>query len=277
MNRNLTVTTILLFVFFSFVSCSVIDNKNVSVSAQDKLDSSANLTRTTESIKIMSWNLQVFGTSKANNPTKMKIYTDTMKNYDVIFVEEIRDSSDTAFKKLCSELPGYDCKCSSRAGRSNSKEQYGVIYKKSIKLDKMVDFNPDSQNRWERPPTAFTLSKGNYSFTVYVMHTKPDDTPNEIKNLQNVVMNKGNVIVLGDLNADCNYYHNTNSDFKTWNWLIKDTIDTTTGATDCAYDRIIVNDDEDKEVLKSGVVDVANCRTASDHYPVFVEIAANER
>jgi hypothetical protein len=258
MNKKIFGVILAVVLVFSFSSCGIVESKNTSGQITDKSASASVTSSSVDTIKIMSWNLQVFGTSKASKPAKMKIYEDTMKNYDVVFVEEIRDSSDTAFKKLCSGLPGYDCNCSSRAGNSTSKEQYGVIYKKGIKLDNIKDFNPDSQGRWERPPAAFTLSKGNYVFTVYVMHTKPENTPAELKSLETVVSNKGNVIVLGDLNADCNYYHNTNSDFKNWTWLIKDNIDTTTGATDCAYDRIIVNSDENKEVIKSGVVNVVN-------------------
>lgn len=170
-------------------------------------------------IRILSWNLQIFGKSEANNPASMKIITTLIKNFDVIFIQEIRDSSGTAFAKLCAEMPDYDCSISSRAGRTSMKEQYGCIYKKNVKLNSFKDFNPDSQNRWERPPAVWTFERNSYKFTVYVMHTKPDDTPKEIRNLESVVQDSGNVIVLGDLNADCNYYTNTGTDFKTWSWV----------------------------------------------------------
>jgi endonuclease/exonuclease/phosphatase family metal-dependent hydrolase len=230
---------------------------------------------TSGTIKILSWNLQIFGVSEANNPASMKTITDTMKNYDVIFIQEIRDASGTAFTKLCSEMPGYAGDVSSRAGRTNMKEQYGCLYKKDIKRIWSNEFTSDP--RWERPPIIWAFEGNGYIFRVYVMHTKPEDTPNEIKNLESVVQNTGNVIVLGDLNADCNYYTNTGNDFKTWTWLIKDNIDTTTGATDRAYDRIIVNSDAYKEVISSGVVHPINCSTVSDHYPVYVEIADKEK
>jgi hypothetical protein len=69
------------------------------------------------SFKIASWNLQVFGESKASRPNLMARYASEIGEYDIIFVQEIRDSSGTAFPKLCSLLPGYDCKISSRAGQ----------------------------------------------------------------------------------------------------------------------------------------------------------------
>lgn len=53
------------------------------------------------------------------------------------------------------------------------------------------------------------------------------------------------MIILGNLNADCDYLHkedlshvkllnNTNK----FNWLIKNGMDTTVGSRNCAYDRL---------------------------------------
>lgn len=86
-------------------------------------------------------------------------------------------------------------------------------------------------------------------FFIIVIHTQPTDTVREIDGLATVFdsastyfsTNAG--MILGDLNADCSYLSNirntelllfTNPTF-TW-WINKDA-DTTSGASDCAYDR----------------------------------------
>ncbi len=61
-----------------------------------------------------------------------------LSNYDVTFIQEVRDKSGTAFPHLISELNNCTsghCKnekfmfhLSPRYGRTNSKEQYGVIF-----------------------------------------------------------------------------------------------------------------------------------------------------
>ncbi|MCX6711492.1 MAG: hypothetical protein NT139_00435 [Candidatus Woesearchaeota archaeon] len=137
----------------------------------------------------------------------------------------------------------------------------------------LKDFNPNSQDRWERPPIEVTFNVDDYELTVYNIHTKPDDAPQEIASLEGAVKSSGNVIVLGDLNADCSYYNpSVEHYFSSWNWIIKDTDDTTVASTDCAYDRIILNNDAYSEysnygIYKEGIVD-----GVSDHYLVWVEL-----
>lgn len=226
-----------------------------------------------DKIKIANWNLQIFGESKASDSALMQIYVDKIDNYDIIFVQEIRDSSGTAFQKLCSQLKNYSCLSSSRAGRSNSKEQYGLIYKKGINITSFTDYNPDSQDRWERPPINVLFNANGYSFRVYNIHIKPEDVQNELKNLENIVEDYGNVIVLGDLNADCSYYNNEKqNEFDSWNWIISDTDDTTTAKSSCAYDRIILNSDAKQEFISYGIDKKEITNSVSDHYLVWVEM-----
>ena len=51
-------------------------------------------------IKLAAFNLQVFGTTKAGKPEVMDVLSKIIRNYDVIAVQEIRDSSQTALPKL---------------------------------------------------------------------------------------------------------------------------------------------------------------------------------
>ncbi|HME87431.1 MAG TPA: endonuclease/exonuclease/phosphatase family protein [Candidatus Nanoarchaeia archaeon] len=226
-----------------------------------------------ENLRIGNWNLEIYGKKKADNPEVIKKYADVVDDHDIMFIQEIRDKSDTAFKRLCSELPKYDCFASSRAGRTNSKEQYGVIYKKGIGIEKVVDYNPDPQDRWERPPLAVTFIKGNYKFTAYNLHAKPNDVQRELSHLEKLVENEGNVMIIGDLNADCSYLNEkTMNVFKSWFWAIDNLQDTTTGPTNCTYDRILLNQDMRKEFAARKVHTKDITPKESDHYPVWTEI-----
>jgi endonuclease/exonuclease/phosphatase family metal-dependent hydrolase len=226
-----------------------------------------------ETIKIANWNLNIFGQAKASDSELMNFYSSVIDDYDIIFVQEIRDKSGTAFPELCSMLQNYSCLSSTRAGRSDTKEQYGVIFKKWINLTNFYDYNPDSSDRWERPPLRTDFDINGYRLIIYNIHTKPEDAKNELAYLETVTSDFGNVIVLGDLNADCSYYDNKKEkEFDSWKWAISDWQDTTSSSTDCAYDRIILNSDASEEYKSAGIYRKGITKEISDHYPVWVEM-----
>lgn len=174
-------------------------------------------------IRVASWNLQIFGEDKASNNTLMEFYASEIRKYDVFLVQEIRDISGQAFNKLCSMVPEYNCMVSDRLGRTTSKEQYGIIYKKgmTVTIKQYVDVN----DYFEREPIYIFTSKESFA----LIHTKPTDATNEINHMLAIT----NYTIIGDLNADCDYYKGP----KERNWLINE--DTTTGKTVCTYDQII--------------------------------------
>ena len=226
-----------------------------------------------EKIRIANWNLQIFGEAKAEKNDLLNNYLDKIDNYDIVFIQEIRDISGTAFPKLCSALLEYNCLNSSRAGRTSSKEQVVIIYKKNIEIISLEDFNPDSEDRWERPPIKVVFKAKNETITVYNIHVKPDDVSTELTNLEKIVENKDKTILLGDLNADCSYYdNNKENQFDSWHWLISDEEDTTSTNSDCAYDRIILNDNLYKDLSSSGIEKQNITKDLSDHYIVWVEL-----
>lgn len=232
-----------------------------------------------QSITIANWNLQIFGMTKAEDLDLLKAYANIIDDYDIIFVQEIRDATEIAFPRLCAFLPEYECEMSSRAGRTSSKEQYGVIYHKNmdIELVELKDYNPDSQDRWERPPIAVTFDQYGYEFVVFNIHTKPEDVENELMYLEDVAdefpQADYNTMIIGDLNADCSYYSELyEDDFDDWHWLVQDWERTNMGQIPCAYDRIILNDDMFDEYLNYGIRTSGIDNTLSDHYLVWVEI-----
>ena len=142
---------------------------------------------------------------------------------------------------MCASLPYHNCIVSSRAGRTDSKEQYGLLYKKSLPEPSFIDLNPDYSDRWERPPILVTFDLGKYNLTIINIHIKPDDVKKELGYLDGISTNPLTMII-GDLNADCDYYNSaTETELDSWDWLITDTQDTTATSTNCAYDRILVS------------------------------------
>ncbi|HYD04016.1 MAG TPA: endonuclease/exonuclease/phosphatase family protein [Alphaproteobacteria bacterium] len=235
-----------------------------------------------ETISIIAWNLQIFGDKKANNSELMQNYVDILDGYDIIILQEIRDSDGSAFNALCSRFEGYTCKISSRAGRSTSKEQYAVLYRNTLELKEFKDYNPDAIDRWERPPAKVDFSnENNYSFSIYILHAKPEDATNEIVHLEELVESEissglnTNIIILGDLNADCAYYDELERDFFDYYWIIKNNEDTTAGNSNCAYDRIIVNENMMQEIIGYDIDKTTNTEM-SDHYPITMLIRNKE-
>jgi len=118
----LVVTVILFYAYYEFVENGGAYNIN-------------------DTFVIGNWNLEIFGDKKASDPSLMNEYSDVINHYDIIFLQEIRDQDASSFIKLCGMLPDYECNISSRAGRSSSKEQYGIVYLKKFTLNRIIDYN----------------------------------------------------------------------------------------------------------------------------------------
>ena len=229
-----------------------------------------------ETLTIMSWNIQTFGMAKWDKPEAKKRIIEIVPMADITFIQEIRDISGEVFKDLCREINRtHKCNVSSRAGRSNSKEQYGIVYKKDLNMTGFIDYNPHTLDWWERPPIEVTFLIDDYEFRATNIHIKPDDAVAEMEHLHmQLLMSSwaGNRMWLGDLNADCAYYDVENkTGFKTMFWVVKDTDDTTVSTTDCAYDRIILNTFMKDEYIRYGIYKNIT-KEVSDHYPIWVEI-----
>jgi len=227
-----------------------------------------------EGIRVASFNGQIFGDSKIDK-VGVDYYVDLIRGYDLFFLLEIRDKDGSSFDAVCDELVDYNYSCfvSERAGRSSSKEQVGVVWDSArVNVSSVYSLN-DSEDVFEREPVIVGTDFGH---EFWVVHLKPDDVVSEMSALEDVVKNRSadyadgadeGVVLIGDFNADCSYY-SERAHFLDWRWLIGDEVDTTTGRTDCAYDRVVVSDSVN--VIGSGVVEIEG--EVSDHHLVFVEI-----
>jgi deoxyribonuclease-1-like protein len=225
-------------------------------------------------ISVANWNIQTFGDKKANDTIKLHFYVQKISKYDIIFIQEIRDADTSSFDALCNRLVNYTCLISSRAGRSSSKEQYGLVYRNNLTRLSFTDYNNVYPKEFERPPARAEFQFSAYNLTIYNIHVKPDDVQSELTMMERVIEEHSNpqdaIIIVGDLNADCDYYEEEyDTAFEDWYWAISDSVDTTVSPRSCTYDRIVLNDNAKKHYAKAGVDSEGVTKELSDHYLVW--------
>lgn len=276
---------LLLFIVFS-AGCSDLPDTVETLGRTD-----ADIPPNNSTFKIATFNMKVFGDAKVSDPMAFEILTIVACEFDIMAVQEIRDIDGSSIieyveniNNVCEEKYSYIV--SPRLGRSTSKEQYAFIYK-SDEVSVLQQFiYQDGNDNFEREPYIAEFNRDGYNFFLVNIHVKPDDAKQEIHHLINFVPwsipsvnDRNNLIILGDLNADCTYYNpKTEESRKFYHWVIPDDADTTTGSTDCAYDRIIMAESSFQHYSDWGifkfdeVVEVADVSAVSDHYPVWVEL-----
>lgn len=284
------------------VTTPVITVTTPSITGTTEATPTVTVTTPDGTIKLAAFNLQVFGTTKAGKPEVMGVLSKIIRNYDVIAVQEIRDSSQTSLPKLRDAVnsmgsPQYDYVVSERLGRTVSKEQYAYLYNtQTIQQIGSPYTYPDSNDLFQREPYVanFKVKNGNFDFVLITIHTDPDTATQEINDLTMVVedaknkyQGEGDFIVMGDLNADCTYFkENGQSPLRSsdYYWVINNSIDTTTKSTDCTYDRIIITTPAKMDFTgEAGVfrfdtaynLNYESTIAVSDHYPVYAGFWSN--
>jgi deoxyribonuclease-1-like protein len=253
-----------------------------------------------DEITVGAFNIQVFGTTKASNDEVLDILSDIICRYDIVAIQEIRDSSGTAILDLMEKVneknPSYAYVVSERLGRTSSKEQYAYIYNTAkVKLSSTPQTYPEplGTDPFHREPyiASFSSADGDFIATFATIHTDPDEAEEEIDALTDVaeyctevLPGDEMVILMGDFNGDCSYFDedDTSSPLRSgeYSWLIGNDLDTTTKSTDCTYDRIVVLGDYQKYYTGDvGVIrfdelydlDQDLTEDVSDHYPVYAK------
>jgi len=261
------------------------------------------LPKSSETIIIANFNIQVFGKAKVRKTGVMVILAKTITQFDIVAVQEIRDKSGTAIRELehAVDTMGTDYKViiGPRLGRTSSKEQYAFMYNtKTISAGESYTFD-DSADYFHRDPfiASFSTKKGNFDFVLITLHADPDDATREINTIPMVVRDAQNhfpdekdFIVLGDLNADCKYFDEDDltspmrsPEFK---WLITNDMDTNLAKSSCTYDRIVITGMTTTEDYagESGVfrfdtvfgLTQSMAKKVSDHYPVYCVFYVNK-
>jgi deoxyribonuclease-1-like protein len=172
-------------------------------------------------VRIASFNIQVFGSSKLRKPKAMSVLAEIVRRFDVVAIQEIRSKSDDILPQFVELVNStgrhYDFVIGPRLGRSNSTEQYAFVFDTaSIEVDRTVLYTvSDPDDRLHREPlVGWFRVRGPpperaFTFSLVGIHTDPDETDQELNALDDVyraVRNDGrgedDIILLGDLNVD---------------------------------------------------------------------------
>jgi len=255
---------------------------------------------TQDTVRIGAFNIQVFGQTKASEPEVMDTLAKIIRTYDVVGVQEIRDSSGTALPALVDAVNAdgsqYAYLVSERLGRTTSKEQYAFVYDtQTVTLSGAQTYpEPAGTDPFHREPFLVQMDAGDFDAVLAVIHTDPDEATDEINSLDDVYTyaatqysGEDGILVMGDFNADGSYFKEDgsctikNGDFV---WLIGNSVDTTTSSTDCTYDRIVITDGIEQYFTGDAGVfrfDTAygltdeETKAVSDHYPVYATFVAS--
>ncbi|WFN35573.1 lamin tail domain-containing protein [Methanogenium sp. S4BF] len=250
-----------------------------------------------DGLVVGAFNVQVFGTTKAAREDVMDVLGQTIRSYDLIAIQEIRDSSGTALPALLEEVncdgSRYAYVASDRLGRTVSKEQYAYFYNTdTVRLQGAPQTYPEPEGTdpFHREPFIvwFEGTQDPVSAVCAVIHTDPDEATEEIAALTDVVdwiyaayPSEPDVIVMGDFNADGTYFDeesDTPLRASGYHWLTGNDMDTTTGDTVRTYDRMVITESlTDEYTGTAGVfryderfgVAPPLLTAVSDHYPVY--------
>ena len=256
-----------------------------------------------EVARIATFNIKVFGKTKMGKPEVVTQLVDTVLQYDLVAIQEIKDIDETVPYDFLAELNNasgnfWNMSLSVRSGTQaddqSSQEQYAYYYNHTVfrEIGEGELYNDSANDYFQREPyrAQFELlnASGNssgFDFTLFTIHTKPASALAEIDALHEVIQSyqendstETDVILLGDLNADCSYataQELWESPLRQpqYNWLVNDIADTTVSSTDCAYDRIITLDDLNGRLVGSWGIDTSITNTSvSDHYPVWFDL-----
>jgi len=286
--RTFQVSLILILSMFFLPGCTELKFK-------DNNDSDEQYNTT--NISIASFNIKIFGKTKASNDTVMASLVDIVSKYDVIAIQEIKDidqevpyeflellnnNSITQYGMLLSERSG------SQEDDKSSQEQYAILYNPeliSVK-DNGTLYNDSANDSFQREPFLAHLSVKNTTvdFVLGVIHTKPAAAEDEISALIDVFnwsteyYEDQDVMIVGDYNADCSYFDEEDIQeleigSNEFLWAIPNEADTNLAGSNCTYDRMVLTG-EIKNNFDGvwGVDDTFSESTISDHWPVWIEL-----
>jgi endonuclease/exonuclease/phosphatase family metal-dependent hydrolase len=257
--------------------------------------------RTGDSIRIASFNIQVFGQSKLKKQPVMNVLAQVVRRFDVVAIQEVRAKSDTILPEFIALINAdgarYDFVIGSREGRTSSKEQYAILFDTTrIEVDpRSVYVVPDPEDLFQREPMVARFRvrgpapEEAFTFSLVDIHTEPDEARNEMDALAGAfvgVQNNGSgeddVILLGDLNSD-EYHFGRLGQLPGIAHAITG-VTTNTRRTHM-YDNIVFDRRPTVEYLgRWGVLDLMNeynlplnlALEVSDHFPVWAEFSVYE-
>jgi deoxyribonuclease-1-like protein len=252
-------------------------------------------------IKIASFNIQVFGESKLRKPEAMRTIVEVIRRFDVVAIQELRATSDELMPRFIAEINAtgrrYDYLVGPRLGRTSSKEQYVYVFDTAtIECDRSSMYTAQNPgDKIHRAPLVASFRTRNappqqaFTFTLVNIHTDPDEVPQELAALADVIRGVRNdgrgeddVLLLGDLNADERMLANLAQ--ATGCSLVVSGVPTNTKGTK-TYDNLLYARNATSEYTQQwGVLDYVReynltqqqAEEVSDHRPIWAEFSAFE-
>lgn len=249
-------------------------------------------------VRLATFNLQVFGPAKASRPEWLAAIAAIIRGYDVVAVQEIRDVSEQAPRRLLDAInaldgPRYDVRLSPRTGQQpddrRSQEQY-AYYFRTDRLEMPRDavlFDDSAHDYFQREPYLGRVRViGGGSFVLMNIHTPPRVAVQEIAAMEHVFRwararfaDEDVFIALGDFNAGCGYASEDDLDAlpihgDAYDWVVPHSADTNVADSECPYDRVVVSAPNGNLVVDDWGVHRAfeASEPLSDHYPVWVDL-----
>ncbi|HTQ37549.1 MAG TPA: endonuclease/exonuclease/phosphatase family protein [Pirellulales bacterium] len=265
-------------------------------------DSYASVPATNSStLRLATFNIQVFGRTKLEKPEVMQVLAETVRKFDLVNIQEVRSNTDDILPRFIDLINStgrhYDFVIGPRLGRTNSKEQYAMVFDtQTLEVDRSSIYTVnDKDDLFQRPPLVASFrARGPppaqaFTFTLIDIHTEPDEAEAEINALAQVyraVRNDGrgedDIILMGDLNGDEKKF-GLLKQIPNISWVISGVPTNTRGTK--TYDNIIFDRTATVEFTgHAGVFDIMRqfnltlnqALEVSDHFPVWAEFSAYE-
>ncbi len=252
-------------------------------------------------IRIASFNIQVFGNTKASKPHVMQELADIVNQFDVVAIQEIRSKNEYLipnFVQLVNRSGRrFDHVIGPRLGITKITEQYAYLFDtQKIEIDLQSVYTvSDPDGLLHREPLVATFRTRvdpdqAFTFTLVNMHTDPDVVAQEmdvLAEVYRVVRRAGrgedDIILLGDFNTDDRHLGRLGQlpgimPLIAGVW--------TNTRQNKQYDNIIIHRPSTTEYAgRSGVFDFMRFKNlslqqaiqVSDHFPVWAEFSVYER
>ncbi len=252
-------------------------------------------------IRIASFNIQVFGNTKASKPYVMQELADIINQFDVVAIQEVRSKDAYLIPKFVQLINQsgrrFDHVIGPRVGYTTSKEQYVFLYDtQKIEVDRQSVYTMgDRDGMLHREPLVATFRTRvdpdkAFTFTLVNMHTDPDVAAEEMDALAQVYKvvrresgGEDDIIMLGDFNVDDRHLGRLGQ-LPGMLPLIAGVWTNT--RQNRQYDNLIIHQPSTTEYAgQSGVFDFMRFKNlslrqavqVSDHFPVWAEFSIYER
>lgn len=261
--------------------------------------------RTPQTILISSFNIQVFGKKKLEDPWVIEKIIAIIRQFDVVAVQEVRAEDQTTIPRLIQLINSngakYDYLLGPRLGRTSSKEQYAYIYDTArvVSSPDAIYTIEDNADLLHREPlvarfvTRVPQGVRPFSFSLVNMHTDPDEVKTELPVMHTVLKgirefeylsaHEDDVILMGDLNASPKQFGPL-AQIPGIYWIIDS--EPTNTIRKSIWDNMIFDRGLTNEFTgRSGVLDmcdmfgikVDDALRISDHLPIWAEFTSQEQ